>query len=878
MKKNFRLSCFILAFLLIPALCLANTVVLTSTSPNHTIPAGSYEKIFGTSGQNQVTLAPGAQAELLHFPGENWIVIQSGSELFTVSRSGAVVTFQGSDGTYLKIPATADTQTISFSDRILTLTISNDKVLLDDQEITTMTNGISSSESPYTTDGHPAYLSSEWLYLGGPPGGIGYDIRIQPDNSNIMYVTDANAGVFKSVDGGQTWSPSSQGIDARFWGFNDIIPSFCLTIDPNDHDILWSGTQYSSGVFKSTDAGDTWVNMNTGQNGISELELSVRGFTVDPVDSNTVYMAAEVTSWEWNNGEPITTCGFDRTKGVVYKSEDGGNTWEKIWYGDNLARYIWVDPRDRDVLYVSTGIFDRHAANSDCDTLEPGGVGILKSTDGGETWRVLGVENGFDADGGLFLGTLFMDPVDPDVLIAASYIEFEGVDSKNIYRTSDGGENWTSVFSEVEISSVEICESDHQIVYGAGKGGLVKSYDNGLTWEILDRRNWGPPGIIAGFAIDMQCDPNNPDRIFVNNYNGGNFFSGDGGVTWANASDGYSGSLLLSAAVDPNNPARIFTASRSGFFTTQDGGSTWQGLAYGDARSQEAQKIVINPADSNHLVGFMIDAGHFPLYSFDGGQSWGGASFFTEGSGLWQDGEPQGDEKILDLIFAPKSGRIIYATVGKSGCDIHGQCTGRGVMASTDGGLTWDKTGLTSGLVTGVAINASDESEMYALTYSGEIFHSTNAGADWEYKGTSPVTTTNPDPDFNTPPQMATVLVLDPFDNEKLYHGLNPGGIRVSVDGGVSWSDSSTGLPAEIKIMDIEPDPNREGLVYIASLFEGVFYSIDGGGSWSKINTGLTNRSVEELALSADGSVLYAASGGHGVFRLGNLVSSGNGG
>ncbi|MBF0200154.1 MAG: hypothetical protein HQK66_02370 [Desulfamplus sp.] len=742
----------------------------------------------------------------------------------------------------------------------------------------------SPGDDSYKTDGNPAYLSGEWLYLGGPPGGIGYDVRIRPDNSDIMYVTDANAGVFKSLDGGRTWYPSSQGIDARFWGLNDIIPVFSLTIDPHNHDILWAGTQYSSGVFKSVDAGGTWVNMNTGDNGITERELSVRGFTVDPIDPDTVYMAAEVSSWEWNSGGPITTCGFDRTKGVVYKSVDGGNNWKKIWYGDNLARYIWIDPRDNRTLFVSTGIFDRHAANSDCDNLNPGGVGILKSTDGGETWRVLGVENGFDADGGLFLGTLFMDPVNPDVLLAASYVEFDDSHSKKIYRTVDGGENWTTVFSDpsfggISISSVEICESDNRIAYAAGKGGLLKSYDNGETWQILGRTNWGPSGIIAGFAIDMQCDPKNPDRIFVNNYNGGNFFSGDGGQTWVNASNGYSGGLLLSVAVDPKNPARLFTASRSGFFTTRDGGATWQGLANGDARAQEGQKIVVNPVDSNHLVGYIIDAGFFPLYSFDGGQSWGGASYFTEGSGLWQDGPPEGhNELVLDLIFSPVTGRNLYATIGKADCMVSGQCTGRGIMVSVDGGISWDKTDLTQGLVTGIAINESDESEMYAITYSGEVYYSKDAGVNWSFRGRSPVTTVGPDADMVHPAQVATVLALDPFDSKKLYHGLNPGGVRVSLDGGESWSESSVGLPGEIRVTDIEPDPNRGGLIYLSSFIEGVFYSLDGGGTWTKINNGLSNRTVEEIVLSPDGSVLYAGSGGHGVFRLGNLIRTGEGG
>ncbi len=104
---------------------------------------------------------------------------------------------------------------------------------------------------------------------------------------------------------------------------------------------------------------------------------------------------------------------FDLVKGVVYKTVDRGEHWTAVWRGDNLARYIWLDPRNPDVVYVSTGIFDREAANSDPDAGVPGGVGVIKSVDGGRTWRrvATGMRN-------LYVGSLFMHPTRPDVLLA----------------------------------------------------------------------------------------------------------------------------------------------------------------------------------------------------------------------------------------------------------------------------------------------------------------------------------------------------------------------------------------------------------------------------------------------------------------------------
>jgi hypothetical protein len=115
-----------------------NMFVLTGTSPDLSVAAGSDVIVYGTAVPNEITLPGGAKAELINFAGENLVVVQSDSDLFIVSRTGTVVTFQGTDGTILKIPATTSDQTISFADRTpLTLGIFEGQVKLNDQIITT---------------------------------------------------------------------------------------------------------------------------------------------------------------------------------------------------------------------------------------------------------------------------------------------------------------------------------------------------------------------------------------------------------------------------------------------------------------------------------------------------------------------------------------------------------------------------------------------------------------------------------------------------------------------------------------------------------------------------------------------------------------------
>ncbi len=321
-----------------------------------------------------------------------------------------------------------------------------------------------------------------WVFTGGPLGGLGYDVRMRPDNPDIMYVTDSFAGVFKSTDGGKTWFASNTGITTRTGATGDAIPVFSLTIDPNRPDTIWVGTQNTRGIYKSVDAGRTWRKMD---NGVTEEGISFRGFTVDPADSDTVYAAAELSSWEWNHGTPRQGLEFDMTAGVVYKTTDGGASWKRVWRGDNLARYVWIDPRNRNVVYVSTGIFDREAANSDPATRKPGGVGIVKSTDGGKTWKT--VNNGL---GNLYVGTLFMHPTNPDILIAGAGA-VQAQEGGGAYITTDGGAHWKQTLSCIFIESIEISTADPSIAY-AGMPTASGAARTAAGPGVSSRAGWKP--------------------------------------------------------------------------------------------------------------------------------------------------------------------------------------------------------------------------------------------------------------------------------------------------------------------------------------------------------------------------------------------------
>jgi photosystem II stability/assembly factor-like uncharacterized protein len=722
--------------------------------------------------------------------------------------------------------------------------------------------------APGSADDLPAL---PWVYTGGPSGGLGYDIRMDPRNPDVLFVTDAWAGAFKTKDGGMNWYPINNGITARAGPSGDGIPVFSLTIDPNDPDTLWVGTQFGGGVLRSEDGGESWASKS---NGILERALTIRGFTVEPGNSNVVYLAGEISSWEWN-GSPLPGTGLDMVKGAVYKTIDGGANWTRIWYGDNLTRYIWIHPEDHELIYVSTGIFDREAANSNPDAKEPGGVGILRSRDGGATWEVLGVGNGIRADE-LYFGSLSMHPGDPDVLIGAAgndpYLWLLGRDIGGIYRTQNSGDSWERLLNLPNASAVEICESDPDVVYAASVSSFYRSEDGGDSWKQEGGTGdvgqtgaalWGPPDVIAGFPIDMQCDPREPLRVFVNNYGGGNFLSQDGGANWVNASKGYTGALMHQVVVTANDPAHIYASARSGIFSSSDGGQTWSGMSRGVARAMEGHAIAVDPQDPSHLIAVIGDAGPVPKVSNDGGQSWqeakpelGQGSFFEWGA-------------MRKVVFSPTQPGRVIGIQGEVDCIYQLSCSaGHGVIFSEDGGAHWALSNLIEGVGTEVAFGPKGNA--YVAIEPGDLYRSTDGGETWELlvrNLTSGIELQDSDPALSGP--VLTSLAVDPQNPDRLYAGFTRGGVMVSEDGGASWQASSSGMVPEASIMDLVTDRANPGVVYAAALDSGVYRSTDGGETWLAINDGLLTRAAKSLALSADGRVLYLATEGGGVFRLG---------
>jgi photosystem II stability/assembly factor-like uncharacterized protein len=697
------------------------------------------------------------------------------------------------------------------------------------------------------TPGVPAYQAQAWVRLGGPPGGLGYDIRMDPRNPDVMFVTASPGGIFKSVDGGQSWITQNEGLETYPGSGANI---FCATIDPHNPDHIWIGTQFTGHVYLSTDGGDTWQERDEG---ITQKvgENSIRGITIDPNDQDVVYVGMERGT------------GMGGVTGEVYKSTDGGENFTMIWQGDNLARYVWVDPQDSQRLFVSTGIFDRVPIKADQDNLVCGGVGIVRSEDGGSTWTVLDEDNGL---GGTYIPSLYMHPTDPDILIAAvTAMDWCPDAQPGVYVTRDGGDTWTLSLPASTMEAVEISETNPNIWYAASRGVFWRSDDSGGTWHeyLLKTANRG-----AGIPIDLQADPRDPMRIFDNNYKGGNFLSEDGGETWVDASSGYSGATVFGLAVSAGDGGTVLAGAETSTFLSTDGGVHWVGSGI----EGEATRILrYTAADGSDSLIASGPAGDSSVYlSSDGGQSWEDVQVTTTAAL-----QVPGFMRARALVVAPSDPQVMYLGYGGGSCIIADWpfCvdSSPGFFRSQDGGYTWEKV---SGAAFGTAsiltaaVPVDDAQTVYVGTMKG-LFVTHDGGDSWaEITSLEEQAPWREMGGVQVPP--ALVIVADPFDAQTLYVGTQSMGLWLSQDGGASWEQASVGMDPNEFILGILPDPNTPGLIYAASAQSGVYVSTDGAATWSKIGQGLDFRGMRSLALSEDGSVLYAGSTGAGVFRLGN--------
>jgi photosystem II stability/assembly factor-like uncharacterized protein len=584
-----------------------------------------------------------------------------------------------------------------------------------------------------------------------------------------------------------------------------------------------------------------------------EVGLVFRGFTIEKGNSNAVYAQAEVQT-------TVTGREFNRVRGRVYKTLNGGESWELIWSGDNLARYLIIDPTNSNILYLSTGIFDREAYNSNCSNSIPGGVGILKSLDGGQTWNP--INNGLTD---LYVGCLRMHPSNPQILFAATGNgacsgNYEGHVVSNLFKTTDGGKTWSKLIEYNEImETVNFSPSNPDVIYAASALAFYRSEDGGTTWVRLNNSNgiWGPQGIRAGQPIDVTVDPDIPTTLYVNNYGGGVFRSLDGAETWEAWSNGYTGADLRDIFVSSGASSSVYVIGRSGPYLSLSGGDDWTGIANGEASFAEWYSIVVHPQNPQ-LVLIADEHQGVILRSTDGG------GYFTEilRHPETHANDPQLRQGFKTIVFAPSNPDIVYAGLSKESGSFETSSTlGTVIYKSTNAGFSFDPVPsiIDGHNVTKIVVDLKNASIVFAATTNG-IYKSLDGASSWVHcvrLGSQHIESISLDPD-----QAGFLLVGE---------GYQGSGSWISKDYGATWSGPNySGFnSANPYISAIVKDPNNRRTFFAADRYSGVYRSKDNGLSWAPFPdwrmSGLSFRSVKDIAINEQ--YLYAGTQGGGVFR-----------
>ena len=614
----------------------------------------------------------------------------------------------------------------------------------------------------------------------------------------------------------------------------------------------------TGGVWRTDNHGTSWTPLFDDQ-----PASSIGDVTLDQSNPNLVWVGT---------GEPQNRQSSGWGNGV-YKSTDAGNTWRHMGLeGTKHVGRILIHPRNPDVVYVAA-VGDLWAASEE--------RGVYRTADGGETWEmVLHVDEHTGAI------DLAMDPGDPNTIFAAMYQRQRtgwgfngGGPGSGLYRTLDGGDSWTELTEGLPEGDkgrigVDVFRGDGNVVYalieanaraprrpgagggggGGGRGGgpnesgLYRSLDRGDTWERMSGTNPRPM-----YYSQVRIDPSNPDRIYVLGTQ--LMVSDDGGRTFR--SDGATQIHVDHHAlwINPNDPDHLILGSDGGVSASWDGTAHWRmfdNLALG-----QFYAIGYDMRDPYYVCGGLQDndawCGPSNTRSFHGirHQDWYetvyGDGFFT--------------------IVDPTDSTIVYSESQGGNMNRYDLVTGEKIpMRPITGPRADGDTAKTYRFNWNSALQLSPHDPATVYLGANYLMRSRDRGMSWEEVGGLDLTRQIDREELEimgvpgSEPQMSlndgiasygniTAFAESPVAPGLLYVGTDDGNVQVSRDDGATWTnvaDRVPGLPERTYVSRLEPSHHVEGRVY--ATFDGhrngdyaayVYASEDHGQNWTRITDGL---------------------------------------
>ena len=677
------------------------------------------------------------------------------------------------------------------------------------------------------------------------------DFVVNPSNPSEYYVAVSSGHIWKTVNNGTTFQPVFENYDAYSIG--------CLAMDPGNHHVIWAGTGennhqralgYGNGVYKSVDGGKSWKNM-----GLKESR-QIGMIAIHPENTDIVFVAAEGSAWG---------PGGDRG---LYRTEDGGETWDKVL---DISEHtgvnnVLIDPRDPRIMYATSEQRRRHV-----HTKIGGGPesGIWKSTDGGNSWRELkkGLPGG--DMGGIGIA---ISPVKPDIVYAI--IEAEGT-SGGFFRSTDRGETWKKMsdhHSSGQYYNEIYCHPhDEDIVYSMETVSKI-TVDGGKTWRSL--------GISRRHVDDhaLWIDPDDHDHFIIGG-DGGIYETFDHGETYLHKTnlpvtqyyrvnvDNQEPFYWVYGGTQDNNS--MGGPSRN---TSTDGVSSceWVVTLGGDGFWQ-----AIDPQNPD-IVYSEYQYGNIFRYDRKSGER------------LKIKPQPRAGEENYKwnwntpFILSPHSNTRLYIAANKVfRSDDRGnswQVISDDITAQVDRntwpvmGRYWSIDAVVKDVSTslfGTAVSLAEspvkEDLLYVGTDDGVIQVTEDAGQTWRKIDKFPGV-----PEYTyvsdiLPSRFDENVVYAAFDNRK-RDDFKPY-ILKSADKGRTWESIANNLPSDETVHTVEQDFINSDLLFAGTEL-GLYFSADEGKIWTALESGLPSIAIRDMTIQERESDLVLASFGRGFFIL----------
>src|SRR5216684_2508151 len=683
------------------------------------------------------------------------------------------------------------------------------------------------------------YSGMKWRMIGPFRAGKVNAVAGVPGNSSVYYFGSNGGGVWKTTDGGVTWRPI----------FDDqpVAPIGALTLAPSNSNIIYVGTgvnsvysdiAHGSGVYKSSDAGNTWQHL-----GLDDARHIGR-ILVDPRNPDIVLVAAMGHS-----------AGPNKERGV-FRSADGGRTWKKVLYHDDVTGAIDLcfDPGNPRVVYAALWHGIRKPGQS--GTSFGPGSGLYKSTNEGVTWTQL---TGHRLPTGDWGRTGIA--VAPGNRGRRVYAIIEAKEKQGgLYRSDDAGASWQRATNDPRIngywymSEIFVDPRNADVVYVPIQE-LYRSTDGGRSFTTLK----GAPG--GDDYHTVWIDPTSSQRIMLG-VDQGATISVNGGQTWSTWYNQPTGEFYR-VATDHRFPYWVYGPQ-------QDSGTAGIASRGNNGQITEREWYPVGPGESGYTIPDPID----PDVVYNAGPG-GSVVRLSKTTGQVRDISPAAVSLgtkyhfnwTIPIVFSPQDPHLLYLGT-------------QFLLKTTNAGASWqvispDPTRTTvdpknpkqaPGTILTIAPSPVSEGLIWVGSDDGNIQLTKDAGATWKNV---------------TPPALSvwsTINMLEAshFDTGTAYAAVNRNGlddlhphIFRTHDFGQTWQETVSGIRDIDFVRVVREDSVRKGLLY-AGTEEGVYVSFDDGDHWQSLRLNMPLVAIHDLALEQDD--LVAATYGRSFWILDDVT------